>query len=170
VNALALRSALLAEGGTLAATLRPEPDVRDAHAGGTAGARGPRTAGREVEYELLLAMIREGSELHYGEPSVVDTQDPDLALLLGDHLYALGLSRLARLGDLAAVAELGDAISLIAQARAGGRPDLAEAVWKAGVIAICHGPNEGLEGAKELARMGDSRATQALLEASATGT
>jgi len=50
-------------------------------------------------------MILEGSLLHYGAPRVVRCEDPDLALLLGDQLYALGLSRLAQLDDLDAVAE-----------------------------------------------------------------
>ena len=51
-------------------------------------------------------MIYEGSRLHYGEPRWSGPATPDLALLLGDQLYALGLSRLAELGDLDAVAEL----------------------------------------------------------------
>ena len=85
-------------------------------------AGGPRAAGNEGEYELLLEMIREGSLLHYGRSGVLDDQDPDLALLLGDQLYAMGLSRLAELGDLEAVAELADLISLLAQARADARP------------------------------------------------
>ncbi|HET7052083.1 MAG TPA: hypothetical protein VFI54_27685, partial [Solirubrobacteraceae bacterium] len=58
-------------------------------------AAGPRATGREQDYELLLEMIYEGSRLHYGEPRVIRPSDPDLALLLGDQLYALGLSRLA---------------------------------------------------------------------------
>ena len=41
--------------------------------------------------------------------------DPDLALLAGDYLYALGLERLAALGDLEAIRELSDLISLSAQ-------------------------------------------------------
>ena len=70
-------------------------------------ASGPRAAGREQEYELLLEMIsRAPAALRRaaGGPP----EDPDLALLLGDQLYALGLSRLAALGDLDAVAELAD--------------------------------------------------------------
>ena len=53
--------------------------------------------------------------------------DDDLRLLAGDALYALGLSRLADSGDLAAVAELADLISLTARAQAEGRPEDAEA-------------------------------------------
>ena len=83
---------------------------------------GPRAGGHEAQYELLLEMIREGSLLHYGEPRVVRPADPDLALLLGDQLYALGLTQLAALGDLEAVGELGDTISLLAQAQAAGDP------------------------------------------------
>ena len=49
--------------------------------------------------------------------------DDDLRLLAGDALYALGLARLAQTGDLAAVAELSDLISLSAQAHAEGRGD-----------------------------------------------
>ena len=88
-------------------------------------------------------MILEGSRLHYGEPRVVQPDDPDLALLLGDQLYALGLSRLAALGDLDAVAELADVISLVAQAHAAGDADLAEAVWEAGAVAVGWGARPG---------------------------
>ena len=87
-------------------------------------------------------MILEGYRLHYDEPLVVHTPDVDLALLLGDQLYALGLSRLAALGDLDAVAELADVISLAAQAHAGLRSRA-----RAG----------GLGGRRGLGRMGRDR-------------
>ena len=49
-------------------------------------------------------------------------------------------SRGSRLrGDLAAVAELSDLISLSAQAQAPGRPDLAEALWDASAAALSAG-------------------------------
>ncbi|MGH2873275.1 MAG: hypothetical protein ACRDL5_12540, partial [Solirubrobacteraceae bacterium] len=115
------------------------------------------------EYELLLEMIVEGSLLHYGSGRVVRCEDPDLALLLGDRLYALGLSRLAELGDLDAVAELADVISLVAQAQAAGDRDLATAVWEAGAIAIGWGASSEHEGAKRLARIGDVHACGELI-------
>ena len=115
------------------------------------GASGPRAAGREQEYELLLEMIYEASRLHYGEPRVVCPEDPDLALLLGDQLYALGLSRLAELGDLDAVAELADVISLVAQAQVAGDGDLSEAVWEAGAVAVGWGSSDALTAAKATA-------------------
>ena len=103
----ALADALRAHGGTIAETLVGEPAPSIAGPAQIA-ARGPRAAGSESEYELLVEMILEGSRLHYGSPCTVRTDDPDLALLLGDQLYALGLVRLAALGDLDAVAELAD--------------------------------------------------------------
>jgi hypothetical protein len=135
----ALRNALARSGGTLAGALRDERELSGAATPpgpAQAAARGPRAQGHEAEYELLLEMIREGSLLHYGQPRVLRPVDPDLALLLGDQLYALGLSRLAALGDIEAVAELGDLISLIAQAHAAGDVELAESAWSAGAVAI----------------------------------
>ena len=167
---LALTDALRARGGTLADSLfeapalllaAPEPGPPQL------AASGPRAAGREAEYELLLEMILEGSLLHYGSARVLRDDDPDLALLLGDQLYALGLSRLAELGDLDAVAELADLISLLAAARAADQPALAEAIWRSGAAAIGWGSSPEHEAAKSLARTGDERALQAL-EASAT--
>jgi hypothetical protein len=130
-------------------------------------ATGPRVAGREAAYELLLEMIFEGFCLHYRQPRVVRPEDPDLALLLGDQLYALGLSRLATLGDLDAVAELADVISLVAQAQAAGDEDLAEAVWEAGATAVGWGTGDALEDAKALARGHDPRAAAELRSAAA---
>ena len=70
---------------------------------------------RRASTRSLIESIREGYLLHYGEPRVVVGADADLALLAGDYLYALGLERLAALGDLEAVRELSDLISLSAQ-------------------------------------------------------
>ena len=112
-------------------------------------------------------MILEGSLLHYGAPRVLALDDPDLALLLGDQLYALGLPRLAELGDLEAVAELADLISLLAQAHAAGDPELAEAIWAAGARAIGWGRGPDHEAAKALARSAASRAAATALLRSA---
>lgn len=168
-----LRAALVDEGGTLAATLcdaeaLPATPAADADGPDPARTRA-RIRGHEADYEILLGMIREGARLHYGHPRVVCTDDPDLALLLGDQLYALGLTRLAALGDTEAVADLGDAISLVAQAEAGGEHELAEAVWQAGVTAVTRGRTGALERAKRMVREGDPRALQALREASESG-
>ena len=62
--------------------------------------------------------------------------DDDLRLLAGDALYALGLARLAEAGDLEAVAELSDLISLTAQAQAEGRPS-GRGLWDASACGGC---------------------------------
>ena len=100
------------------------------------------------DYALLYEAIHEGARLHYGRGRVVAPEDPDLALLGGDRLYAIGLDRLARLGDLDAVAELADVISLVAQAHAEGDAERASAVWAEGARAVAAGPSADHEAVK----------------------
>ena len=102
---------------------------RRADGDGAPQPHGDAVAGRGERYPLLVEAIREGYLQHYAAGRVVRPEDPDLALLAGDRLYALGLERLAALGDLDAVAELADVIALCAQAHAEGDPARAEAVW-----------------------------------------
>ncbi len=110
----ALTDFLREEGGLIGATVtdapEPEPHVPDG-------------------YGLLFEAILEGYLLHYAEGRVVRPEDPDLALLAGDRLYALGLERLAEMGDLDAVRLLADAISTCAALHAEGRGDEAAGVW-----------------------------------------
>jgi hypothetical protein len=142
VNALErLAEELREEGGLLAGTVT-EPD------GGDAQPHGALVAGRGDAYPLLVEAIREGYLQHYGSGRVVRPDDPDLALLAGDRLYALGLERLAAIGDLDSVAELADMIALSAQAHAEGDPARAEAVWDAGSAAIAGGPGPDHQAAK----------------------
>jgi hypothetical protein len=100
-------------------------------------------ADRAADYELLLEMIFEGSLLHYGSARVVHTEDPDLALLLGDQLYALGLARLAALGDLEAVDALATVISRLAQANAEGDGETPDEIWAEGARAVGWGAAAG---------------------------
>lgn len=164
-GAHALRAALAAEGGTVATHLGDPPADRqalDRPGPAQLAATGPRTLGREREYELLVEMILEGYRLHYDEAVVVCPDDPDLALLLGDQLYALGLARLADLGDLEAVAELADVISLAAQAHSASDAELAGAVWDAGAASVGWGPSDAHRRAKARARVHDPDASPAL--------
>ena len=145
----ALHAVLQAHGGPVAdALVAPPESGRDAPGPAQVAASGPRAAGAPGEYELLVEMILEGSRLHYGEPALVAPADPDLRLLLGDQLYALGLERLAGLGDLEAVAELADLISLVAQVHADGNGAQAPAVWEAGARAIGWGASADHEAVK----------------------
>jgi hypothetical protein len=157
-----LAALLAAEDDLPAGVVRAPAAGAEARLGALAAA-GPRASGREREYALLVEAIREGHDLHYaGRGRVVVPADPDLALLAGDFLYALGLSRLAALEDLHAVAELADVIAGAAAAHAGGRPEIAEAVWVAGAAAVGHGVLPGHAEAKAAARRGDPGAGEAL--------
>jgi hypothetical protein len=133
-----LAAEVAAEGGLLAETLTGSPDGEE-RLGELAGGG---------EYALLFEAIHEGARLHYGTGRVLAPEDPDLALLGGDRLYAIGLDRLAALGDVDAVAELADVISLVAQAHAEDDAERAAAVWAAGARAVGRGPSPDHEAAK----------------------
>lgn len=107
-------------------------------------AAGPRCAAAPGEYAAVVESIREGFLLHYGTPRLLADPDPDLRLLVGDHLYARGIERLVQLDDLLAVGELSDLISLSAQLDAdGGDSGAASAIlWLATCVAIAAGPGE----------------------------
>jgi hypothetical protein len=72
----------------------------------------------EERFALGLETIYEGYLVHYGTPRLFAPPDPDTALLLGDYLYAHGLVRIADAGDVAAVSDLSELISLCSQLRA----------------------------------------------------
>jgi hypothetical protein len=125
-------------------------------------ASGPRADGRNSDYELLVEAIYEGYLLHYHAARVVRSAEDDLGLLTGDRLYALGLARLVQLGDIQAVAELADVITLTALAQADDNPDLADAVWMAGARAVGWGASPQHERAKALVRAGSPDALAAM--------
>ena len=136
-------------------------------------AGGPRAAEAPTEYAILFESIREGYLLHYADARVVNGADDDLALLAGDYLYARGLERLAGLGDLEAVRELSDLISLAAQLHAAnhGSPDPDDgsgALWLASAITVAAGPPPGHDDAKRALRDGDPAASRALWEGAAS--
>jgi hypothetical protein len=72
----------------------------------------------EERYALGLETIYEGYLVHYGLPRLFAPPDADTALLLGDYLYAHGLVRIASFGEVDAVADLSELISLCSQLRA----------------------------------------------------
>lgn len=76
----------------------------------------------EPRYARAFETIYEGYLVHYGTPRLFEPEDGDAALVLGDYLYAQGLARIAALGEVEAVSDLAELISLCAQARADGRP------------------------------------------------
>lgn len=157
-----LRAVVEAEQGLLAEALVEPSRVPRAEEGfGLLAAAGKRAIQDPPEYALLLESIMEGYLLHYGSGRILEPDDPDLCLLGGDFLYALGLARLAGLGDLEAVGELADLISLCAQAhaRAGaqdGAPPrrLVSGLWALTALAVGDGGWPEQRAAKQRARAG----------------
>ncbi|MGH3064867.1 MAG: hypothetical protein ACRDOF_01065, partial [Gaiellaceae bacterium] len=107
-----------------------------------------------------LETIYEGYLVHYGRSRLFSPPDCDCALLLGDYLYAHGLVRVAATGDVAAVADLAELISLCSQARGEGR-DGDGAAWAATAASLGVGD---LSSARDALRL---RNDASLLEASA---
>jgi hypothetical protein len=95
------------------------------------------------ERAFVLEAVYEGYLLHYGTPRAFEGMDEDMRLLAGDSLYALGVERLAATGDLEAVAELADLISLCAFAHAEGRQELVEELWAASSRKLSGGGGQG---------------------------
>jgi hypothetical protein len=85
---------------------------------------------------FVLEAVYEGYLLHYAQPRAFRDMDPDLRLLSGDALYALGLARLADREDLEAVAELAGLISDCARAEAEGRPQEVAGLWDASAARL----------------------------------
>ena len=163
----ALAEMLRADDSVISPLVRDPADI-PAH--GLLVAAGPRAQAAPGEYALLVESIREGYLLHYGSPRVVVGADRDLELLAGDYLYARGLERLATLGDLEAVRELSDLISLSAQVHAerdGGATG--EALWLASVVAVAAGADDDHEAAKEALRRQRDDAAKGLLQSARAG-
>ncbi len=88
------------------------------------------------EHAYVIEAVREGYLLHYGTSRLLAGHDPDLALLAGDYLYALGIERLAAMGDAPAVRVLADLISTCAQLHAEGSEDGVPVVWEKSIQEI----------------------------------
>jgi hypothetical protein len=166
---LAALAALLRDGENVIS-----PYVRDSDeppALGALAAAGPRAAEAPGEYTLLVEAIREGYLLHYETPRMIEGADADLRLLAGDYLYALGLERLAARGDLDAVRELADLISLSAQIHAEDQEASARraagALWLAATVAVAAGPTPEHQRAKEALRERRTDAPSLLLSSAA---
>ena len=77
----------------------------------------------DARFAVAVETIYEGYLVHYGRPRLFAPGDRDTILLLGDYLYAQGLVRLSAAGSVAAVADMGELISLCAQLQAKGEGD-----------------------------------------------
>ena len=163
MSALVRLAELLREDDSVIAEHLAEPTAEPML--GALAAAGPRAAESPDDYALLVEAVREGYLLHYGSPRVVRGADPDLRLLAGDYLYALGLERLAALGDLEAVRELADLISISAQLHAERDGAGSDSLWLASVVAVAAGAAGEHERAKAALRAGEPGAKRAIREA-----
>jgi hypothetical protein len=125
-----LAAELRADGGLLAdAVVDPAADA-DTEVAGLAGG----------DHALPAEAIHEGALLHYERGRVLRSDEADLELLAGDRLFALGLDRLAAIGDLAAIAILSDVIADCARAAAEERPSDIAGLWRRGAACIGRAP------------------------------
>jgi hypothetical protein len=92
----------------------------------------------EERFALGLETIYEGYLVHYGSPRLFAPADQDTALLLGDYLYAHGLVRIAAFGEVAAVDDLAELISLCSQLQA-ERSDGEGPLWAATAALLGQG-------------------------------
>lgn len=145
-DALTVLAARLLEGDTPIAAHVVETAERPVF--GLLAALGERAAAAPGEYAFVVEAVREGYLLHYGTPRLLAGQDEDLALLAGDYLYALGIERLAALGDAEAVAVLAELIGCCARLHAEGRENEAPGVWRASALAVGGGDHADREAAR----------------------
>jgi len=164
LDALADLAASLREEGTVISPHVEDP--REPPALGLLAAAGPATAADPAAYAWVVEAVREAYLLHFGRPRIVLAADPDLRLLAGDYLYARGIERLSALGDLGAIRELAELISLASQLHAEARPArLADALWLATATAVATGAAGALDEARAAAREGAPAAAERLEKA-----
>ncbi|HZO51024.1 MAG TPA: hypothetical protein VFB26_12835 [Gaiellaceae bacterium] len=106
----------------------------------------------DAAFALGVETVYEGYLLHYGRPRLFAPADGDTALLLGDYLYAHGLVRIAATGNVEAVRDLAELISLCAQSRAAGDGRVDELAWAATCALL--GEGQQLEEARRALRAG----------------
>jgi hypothetical protein len=145
-DALRVLAARLREEGTPISAHVTEPAEQPVF--GLLAALGERAASAPGEYALVVEAVREGYLSHYGTPRLLRGHDADLALLAGDYLYALGIERLAALGDDQAVAVLSGLIGLCAQLHAEGRENEVPALWRTSSLAAGGGDHADREAAR----------------------
>lgn len=130
---------------------------------GTLVGSGPCAAGHPADLALVAEAVREGHLMHRGRPRLISSGDDDLTLLAGDRCYALGLERLAAVGDLDAIEVLAQVIARSAEAMAGGDEPLADALWEAAAFVLGWGARADLVAAAAAAAAGTREQLDAVL-------
>lgn len=91
---------------------------------------------------LSVEAVREGFLCHHGSSRILDLSDRDLALLVGDLLYAIGLRELALAGDPEPVAILADLIRLVSERAGQGDRQVVTNLWVGQATALATGPDD----------------------------
>jgi hypothetical protein len=86
-------------------------------------------------FALGMEQIHEGYLVHHRMSRAFAPRDAEQRILLGDHLYALGLADICRAGELHAVAALAELIARVSDLRARGLDD-DPALWRATAEAL----------------------------------
>jgi len=145
-SALATLAARLREEDTPISTHVVEPGEQPVF--GLLAALGERAASAPGEYAFVVEAVREGYLLHYGTPRLLVGHDADLALLAGDYLYAVGIERLAAIGDDEAVGVLSELIGNCAQFHAEERENEVPGLWRAAALAVGGGEHADRQAAR----------------------
>ena len=148
----------LALGGSL---LDPAPD---APSGPTPLASLVGTLGGSRPAAFALEAVREGFLCHHGSSRILDLEDRDLALLVGDLFYAIGLRELALAGSPEPVATLADLIRLVSERAGRGPAPVVEALWLGQAVALGIGTDDGHAAAIEAIESGEDAAAERLSE------
>lgn len=101
-----------------------------------------RSLGGSGTVGLSVEAVREGFLCHHESSRLLELEDRDLALLVGDLLYSVGLRELALAGDPEPVAILADLIRLVSERTADGRLPASRGLWLGQAAALALGSDQ----------------------------
>lgn len=113
---------------------------------------------------LAIEAVREGDCCHRARPRRIEAEDPDLALLAGDLLYAIGLEAVASVGESGPVAVLSDLIATSAQLDPAVEAKAFQALWLGQTVALGAGSGDGHSEALGALVRGEDPEGESLLE------
>lgn len=111
---------------------------------------------------IAIEAVREGFLCHHDRSRLLELEDPDLALLVGDLLYAIGLRELALAGDPGPVSILADLIRLVSERVGTDLESTVPALWTGQAIALAVGTDERHRAALEAIETGEDPGAEGL--------
>ena len=153
-----VRDRAIAVGGPEIAPASSTPDESMAGLAGLVEALGGSEAAA-----FAIEAVREGFLCHHHSSRLLQLEDEDLALLVGDLLYAIALRELAFAGEVDSVSVLAELIRL-ASGTVGRAPEAAmETLWLGQATALATGPETAHRAAIEAFESGEDPAAERLL-------